>query len=70
MQDSTPQTRREAFEFADSVCALEGLHPNPEAKAIHERIISGELSFDAGAALLVEAIKARAAAKRDGAPSA
>lgn len=70
MPDSTPETRREAVEFANAVCALEGLHPTPEAEALNERIIAGEISIAEAIAQSVAAAKARASAKRSAPPAA
>lgn len=69
MTKHTTEDRRQAMEFANAVCALEGLHPSPEAQAMNEQIVRGEVSVGDAIAAAVESAKARAAAQRPAPPS-
>jgi hypothetical protein len=40
------EARREAYRSANAIVALEGWEPSPEALAIQEQVIRGELTHD------------------------
>lgn len=40
------QQRREAYRQANAIVGLEGWRPSPEALAIQEKVIQGELTHD------------------------
>ena len=49
------EQRRQAFKSANAIVALEGWVPTPDALAIQERVIRGELTSDEAVAAQIEA---------------
>lgn len=48
-----------AFESSDAILMLEGFDANEESKELQQRIVGGELDFEAAIQILLDRIKAR-----------
>lgn len=61
---STAAERREAFQHADTILALEGFVKTPEMARVQQAVIDGHLTFDQAVKAAIDHAKAKAEGKR------